>query len=96
MEKKIILFFSKTCEPCSLMRPVVHKVSNEMGIIAKEIDDESKEGMEKTKKYKITGFPTVLIVVDGIIRDVVKGYATGASEEINRQALVSRINAINE
>jgi thiol-disulfide isomerase/thioredoxin len=94
MDKKLVLFFSKTCQPCSMMRPLIQKISKETGITLKEIETDNSKGSEHAQKYNINSWPTILIVKDGVIADVIVGYNTGQDEEINKKDLIQKINAV--
>ena len=92
-KRKIIFFFSETCVVCSMVKPILYSIAEEINIPIKSINVDEDGGKEKAKKYDITDWPTSLIVEDGIIRNVVKGYSPALKPSQNRKIMKARIEA---
>ena len=73
--EKVILvdFFATWCGPCSMLSPVLEKISNsraDFDIAKVDIDEETN----LTLKYNIEAVPTMLIFKAGKVVDKIEGY----------------------
>ena len=74
-DRGVVLFFSPGCSHCTQFRPVWNKLKNEFRnnsiINVREVDG-SKDGKE-VNKYDIDGFPTVVYINNGMVKDTYMG-----------------------
>jgi len=63
----IVDFWADWCSPCRVISPILDRISSEYSdevVVAKlEVDD--GENMKLAGRYKIRGFPTVILFKDG-------------------------------
>ena len=69
-KKSLFYFYGPTCPPCIQMTPIVEKIANAKDNVFKV--DISKE-MNVAKKFGIMGTPSIVIIENGIIKDVLFG-----------------------
>lgn len=58
-------FSTSTCGPCKTFRPIVDKISMEMGISISKID--AQVSTDLVNRYSITGVPTLIFEHDDIV-----------------------------
>lgn len=75
-ENQLIYFYSDGCPPCKAMTPLIDDLAARHGKISK-ID--VKNDPEKARFYKIRATPTLILVKDGVIKDILLG-AKSASQ----------------
>jgi putative thioredoxin len=70
-EKIVIVdFWAEWCSPCLVIAPVLEKIAHEYDdelIVAKlEVDAGDGENMKLAGKYRVRGFPTVILFKGGV------------------------------
>ncbi|MCG7898271.1 MAG: thioredoxin family protein [Candidatus Thiodiazotropha lotti] len=69
-ESRLIYFYSESCPPCKQMTPIIDDLSRHHGNISKiNISDDP----EAARQYKIRATPTLILVKDGVIDDILLG-----------------------
>ncbi|MES9939436.1 MAG: thioredoxin family protein [Candidatus Thiodiazotropha sp. 6PLUC2] len=82
---QLIYFYSDNCPPCKTMTPVIDELSERHDNISK-ID--VKRDPEAARAYKVRATPTLILVKDGFIDDILLG-AKNASQ---LETLLSKIS----
>lgn len=85
MKFKIAMFFSKTCEPCTLQRPIVEKISKQYKVPVEYVSVDTQEGHEHAKLFNVKGWPHVLFIVDNIVKEEQIGYDLQRDKEANEK-----------
>ena len=67
----IVYFYSPRCGACKRMEPTIEKISKEVKVY--RINVNTEEGEKLAKEFGILGTPTILVVKEGKIRDVIIG-----------------------
>lgn len=69
----LVDFWADWCPPCRMLTPVLERLAEEYGgrfVLAKI---EADENMKLAGRYKLRGFPTVLLIVQGELVDQFSG-----------------------
>ena len=81
---KVKLYTSTTCKPCSILKPILASVCDELSIqldyIWKENDKDNEFG-----RYQVVSVPTIMVTKDGNPLDSFVGLMT-------RKELVDKLN----
>ena len=73
-ERQLYYFFSPTCGPCRALAPVIDQLADEFpGVIKVDITQQ----LDVARRFSVRATPTVVLVVQGTIMDVLLG---GGSE----------------
>lgn len=60
--KKLLLFTSKTCGKCHMIKPSIKElVSNVSDLIYEEVDIDKKDGFNKAIEHEVFSLPTIII-----------------------------------
>ena len=71
-DKALVVFYSKTCGPCKMLRFVLKDISKDVdGVSIGEIDFDANN--DATAKYKVESYPTLLLFKNGEEVKRVKG-----------------------
>lgn len=84
---KIVLFYSDSCEPCGVLRPIIEIITEEKNIALEKICVDNQPGAKHAEAHKVYGWPTVYAVKDDIIIAEMMGADTTATEEAHRNRL---------
>lgn len=70
-----VMFFHATwCSKCKSQRPVVEKLKADIqfeNVLFGQVDFEKNEAI--IQKYEVLGFPTILMLKDGVVRERIEG-----------------------
>ncbi|HID65921.1 MAG TPA: thioredoxin [Aquificaceae bacterium] len=77
LKEGIVYFYSPKCRACKAMTDDIRKIEKELKVLKVNILEENN--VDITKKFKILGTPTIFIVKNGKITDVIIG-TTGYKE----------------
>jgi thiol-disulfide isomerase/thioredoxin len=94
MKNKLALFYLESCEPCKFQKPLIEKVAKEHKIPLEVIPGHTKEGREFSEGFGVKGFPQVLFIVDDVVKEVMMGYDTNSSEEVNKNRILSTLKEL--
>ncbi|MCG7976025.1 MAG: thioredoxin family protein [Candidatus Thiodiazotropha taylori] len=84
-EDRLLYFYSESCPPCKQMTPIIDDLSTQHGKISKiNISDDP----DAARAYKIRATPTLILVKDGVIDDIL----LGAKKATQIEALLNKIN----
>ena len=61
----VVDFFATWCGPCKMLAPVFEQVGEEMKNEATFLKVDIDQSLKKTKKFRITTVPTMMIFKDG-------------------------------
>ncbi len=67
-EKPVLVdLWAEWCSPCLVIAPVLKKLINEYDgkIKLAKVEVDEGENMKLAGRYKVRGFPTILLIVDG-------------------------------
>ena len=89
----IIDFWAEWCAPCRMLMPILEKLSAEMtNVQFFKVNVEDKRGVVGlVAQYEITALPTLIVFVDGIKREVMRGYQ---SESTIRASLNNALKSL--
>ncbi len=71
IEEGIVYFYSPRCKACKSMEPTIEKISKDIKVYRVNVNTE--EGERLAKKFGILGTPTIFVVKEGRIRNVIIG-----------------------
>jgi len=70
---QILAFSTEDCPACDIVKPIVKKAANEIGIEVTDIDPTNE--IEKAQEYSVSVVPTfVLLNADGVFIESVDGF----------------------
>jgi len=92
MSLKLAVFTLPTCAPCKSLKPVMHELVQELDIDVDRVDITTPEGKAHAEKYNINSYPTMFVIKDDTIIDVLKGFKTDGTHEEKKEALKSMLN----
>ena len=63
----IVDFWADWCSPCIVIAPVLEKVVREYGknLLLAKVEVDADENMKLAGRYKLRGFPTIMLFLDG-------------------------------
>ncbi|HVF12862.1 MAG TPA: thioredoxin family protein [Actinomycetota bacterium] len=67
----LIDFTAEWCGPCKLMAPTLRDLSKELGMPVGRVDADASKGL--VERFKVKGYPTVLLLKDGEEKNRVVG-----------------------
>jgi thiol-disulfide isomerase/thioredoxin len=94
MKKKIVLFYSSSCEPCKFQKPLVESVAKEYKIPLELIAVDNEEAFNFAKSFGVKGWPYVLFIADDIVKEQMIGYDTTSPENNNKNRLLKTLKEI--
>ena len=62
----LVDFFSATCGPCKMLSFVLNDVEKTLGDQVKILKVNFDENKDLTAKYEVKGYPTIIILKDGV------------------------------
>ena len=62
----LVDFFSATCGPCKMLSFVLNDVEKTVGDQVKILKVNFDENKDLTAKYEVKGYPTIIILKDGV------------------------------
>lgn len=62
----LVDFFSTTCGPCKMLSFVLNDVEKTLGDQVKILKVNFDENKDLTAKYEVKGYPTIIILKDGV------------------------------
>ncbi|WP_461829344.1 thioredoxin family protein [Aquifex sp.] len=71
LKEGIVYFYSPRCRACKQMEPTIEEISKEIKVY--RINVNTEEGEKLAKEFGILGTPTILVVKEGRIQDVIIG-----------------------
>lgn len=71
IEEGIVYFYSPRCKACKRMEPTIEKISKDIKVYRVNVNTE--EGERLAKEFGILGTPTIFVVKEGRIWDVIIG-----------------------
>jgi thioredoxin 1 len=69
-EDQLVYFYSDSCPPCKQMTPIIDNLAAHHNTISKV---DIKTDPEAARQYKIRATPTLILVKDGVIDDILLG-----------------------
>lgn len=71
--KVIVDFFATWCGPCKMLEPVLEQLTDEISDL-KVVKVDVDEQQEIAVKYDVMSMPTMLLIVDGEVKDQKIGF----------------------
>jgi thioredoxin 1 len=81
---QLIYFYSNNCPPCKQMTPIIDKLATQYEKIIKV--DVSTD-LDSARQYKVRATPTLILVKDGVIDDIL----LGAKKTAQIESLLNKI-----
>lgn len=72
--KVLVDFWATWCGPCQMLAPVLEEISTELGDKVKIVKVDVDTSPETSGKYNVSSIPTVILFVDGQIKETVIGF----------------------
>lgn len=72
--KVLVDFWATWCGPCQMLAPVMEEISEELGEKIKVVKVDVDESPETAGNYNVSSIPTVILFVDGQIKDTLIGF----------------------
>ena len=72
--KVLVDFWATWCGPCQMLAPIMEEISNELGDQVKVIKVDVDANPETSGKFNVSSIPTVLLFVDGQIKETIIGF----------------------
>jgi thioredoxin len=74
-QKPVLVDFSAVwCGPCKMLKPIVHELADGWGDSVKVVELDVDYAPEIAMRYQIMGVPTLMLFVNGEVRERVTGY----------------------
>jgi thioredoxin 1 len=70
----LVDFGAVWCGPCKMLDPIVHQLSQEWAGKVKVVKLDVDENADLAARYGVMGVPTLMLFVDGAVKDRVSGY----------------------
>ena len=70
----LVDFSAVWCGPCKMLKPVVHELADEWGENVKVVELDVDHNPDIAFRYQVMGVPTLMLFVDGEIRERLTGY----------------------
>lgn len=89
-QKSFVMFWSETCGPCKIMKPVIQKIEdaeNEVDFFG--VNTSTVDGMDLAKANMIRSVPTIQFIRDGEVK-----FSTSGS--MTKDQIESLINKLKE
>jgi thioredoxin 1 len=83
-EDRLIYFYSQNCPPCKQMTPIIDELATQHEMI-KKVDVSANP--DAARQYKIRATPTLILVKDGVIDDIL----LGAKKTAQIESLLNKI-----
>jgi len=87
---KIVLFYSDSCQPCGILRPIIERMTEEKNIYLEKVCVDNSAGAQHAEAHQVAGWPTAYAVKD----DVIIGQLTGADPKANEKEHADRIEKL--
>lgn len=81
----ILYFFTRTCQPCKLLKPKVEAFGLEDGITIQFIDASHEQNLELVQEYEVRTVPTIILRRDG--DTLVRANAATWTPQLFREAI---------
>ena len=63
----LVDFYTNWCGPCKMMSPILHDLKEKVGQSLKVLKVDAEKNMNVSKKYQISGVPTLILFRKGNI-----------------------------
>ncbi|HJS30323.1 MAG TPA: thioredoxin [Anaerolineales bacterium] len=73
-EPVLVDFGAVWCHPCKMLKPIVHELAVEWGEAVKIVELDVDYAPEIAIKYQILGVPTLMLFIDGEVRERLTGF----------------------
>jgi thiol-disulfide isomerase/thioredoxin len=90
---KLISFTMPGCSFCQKQKPVLDEVVKELDIEVERINTENEKARHHAEKYNVKSFPTLFIIKNEIIVDVIIGHNPNLDDADSKMEMKKRIQS---
>ncbi len=81
-------FYGTQCPPCRWLAPVLEELATQFGDRIKFIKIDGEENSELVSRYGVLGFPTMVLLKNGVDVDRAVGYMAGDQSKLRLKAWI--------
>jgi len=75
-------FYGTYCPPCRILAPVLNELATQFGERIKIIKIDGEENSDLVQRYSVMGFPTMILLKNGIEVDRSVGFMAGEQSKL--------------
>ena len=81
-------FYGTQCPPCRWLSPDLEEIAVQLGDRIKVVKIDGEENESLVKRFEVTGFPTMILLKNGVDVDRAVGYMPGEQSKLRLKAWI--------